>query len=169
MILRPDELAARLEQALAPLWVVHGNELLTMETADAIRAAARKQGFDERETLVADPGFRWNALTLAAGNLSLFGGSRLIDLRIPTGKPGKDGGDVLQRYAASPPAGISTLITLPVLDWQTRKTAWYKAIADAGLVLECEAPPRERLPAWIARRLGAQGQSAPAGALEFIA
>ncbi|MDR2093672.1 MAG: DNA polymerase III subunit delta [Azoarcus sp.] len=169
MNLRPDDLPARLKQALAPLWIVHGNELLVLEAADAIRAAARSQGFDERETLVVDTSFRWDALMLAAGNLSLFGGSRLIDLRIPTGKPGKEGGETLQRYAAAPPAGIVTLITLPVLDWQTRKTVWYKAITEAGLTLEYDTPPRERLPAWIATRLAAQGQSAPAETLEFIA
>lgn len=169
MILRPDDLAPHLERPLAPLWVVHGDELLALEAADAIRGAARRQGFDERDTLVVDQSFRWNALTLAAANMSLFGGSKLIDLRIPTGKPGREGGDTLQRYAAALPAGIVTLITLPALDWQTRKTAWFKAITDTGLNLELETPPRERLPAWIAHRLGAQKQSAPPEALDFIA
>jgi len=167
--LRPADLAKRLEQPLAPLWVVHGNELLALEAADAIRAAARQQGFDERETLVVDSGFKWDALMAAAGNLSLFGGSRLIDLRIPTGKPGREGGDALQRYATAPPKGVVTLLSLPLLDWQVRKTAWFKAISDAALTFEFEAPPRERLPGWIAQRLAAQQQSAPAEALEFIA
>ncbi|MDR3086482.1 MAG: DNA polymerase III subunit delta [Azoarcus sp.] len=170
MNLRPNDLARQLERPLAPLWVVHGDELLTLEAADAIRAAARRQGFDERETLVVDAGFRWETLMAAAGNLSLFGGARLIDLRIPTGKPGRDGGEFLQRYAAAPPAaGVVTLISLPALDWQTRKTVWFKAIAEAGLTLELEAPSREHLPAWIAARLAAQKQSASADALEFIA
>ena len=169
MNLRPEHLARQLEQPLAPLWLVSGDELLALEAADAIRAAARRQGFDERETLVVDAAFRWNTLMLAAGNLSLFGGSKLIDLRIPTGKPGREGGEALQRYAASPPAGVATLITLPVLDWQTKKTVWYKALSEAGIALDLETPSRERLPAWIASRLSAQGQSAPAAAIEFIA
>ncbi|MDR2924657.1 MAG: DNA polymerase III subunit delta [Azoarcus sp.] len=169
MSLRPDGLARQLEKPLAPLWVLHGDELLTLEAADAVRAAARRQGFDERETLVVDKNFRWNALTLAAGNLSLFGGAKLVDLRIPTGKPGRDGGDALQRYAAALPDGTVTLITLPALDWTTKKTAWFKTIAEAGIHIEFEAPPRERLPAWIAARLAAQQQSAPNAALEFIA
>lgn len=169
MNLRPEHLARQLEQPLAPLWLVSGDELLALEAADAIRAAARRQGFDERETLVVDAAFRWNTLMLAAGNLSLFGGSKLIDLRIPTGKPGREGGEALQRYAASPPAGVATLITLPVLDWQTKKTVWYKALSEAGIALDLETPSRERLPAWIASRLSAQGQRAPAAAIEFIA
>ena len=94
MDLRPDQLSAQLGKPLAPLWVVHGNApLLSLEAADAIRAAARAQGFDERETLVVDRSFKWSELALAGGNLSLFGGAKLIDLRIPGGKPGREGGE----------------------------------------------------------------------------
>ncbi len=170
MILRPDQLSAALSKPLGPLWIVHGNEpLLVLEAADAIRAAARRQGYDERETLVVGQGFKWDSLALAAGNLSLFGGAKLIDLRIPTGKPGRDGGEVLQRYAAALPEQTLTLVTLPELDWQARKTGWFKALTDAGTALEFNAPERERLPDWIARRLAVQEQSAPPEALAFIA
>lgn len=170
MILRPDQLSAALAKPLGPLWIVHGNEpLLVLEAADAIRAAARRQGYDERETLVVGQGFKWDSLALAAGNLSLFGGAKLIDLRIPTGKPGRDGGEVLQRYAAALPEQTLTLVTLPELDWQARKTGWFKALTDAGAALEFNAPERERLPDWIARRLAVQEQSAPPEALAFIA
>lgn len=170
MNLRPDQLPAQLERPLAPLWLVHGNEpLLVLEAADAIRAAARRQGFEERETLVVGQGFKWDALTLAAGNLSLFGGAKLIDLRIPTGKPGRDGGDALQRYIANLPTQTLTLITLPEVDWQTRKTGWFKALNEAATCIELNAPERERLPEWIGRRLAAQKQSASADALAFIA
>jgi len=170
VILRPDQLQAQLGKALAPLWTVHGNEpLLVLEAADAIRAAAKKQGYEERETLVVGQGFRWDSLTLAAGNMSLFGGSKLIDLRIPTGKPGRDGGEALQRHAANLPAGTITLLTLPEIDWQARKTSWFKVLSDRGNVLELNAPERERLPDWIAHRLAAQKQTAAPEALAFIA
>jgi DNA polymerase-3 subunit delta len=155
--LRPDQLAAQLERPLAPLWLLHGNEpLLVLEAADAIRAAARRQGYEERETLVVGQGFKWDALALAAGNLSLFGGAKLIDLRIPDGKPGRDGGDALQRYIAHLPSQALTLVTLPEVDWATRKTAWFKALGEAGDDVELNAPERERLPEWVARRLAAQ-------------
>jgi len=168
--LRPEQLAAHLGKPLAPLYLLHGDEpLLVLEAADRIRAAARRQGFEERETLVVGQGFRWDSLTLAAGNLSLFGGSKLVDLRIPTGKPGRDGADALQRYARSLGEGTVTLVTLPEMDWAARKSAWFVALTEAGVVLELNAPPRERLPEWIAGRLAQQGQSAPADALAFIA
>lgn len=170
MNLRPDQLPAHLERPLAPLYVLFGDEpLLVLEAADAIRAAARAQGFDERETLVVGQGFRWDQLTAAAGNLSLFGARKLVDLRIPTGKPGRDGGEALQRYAATLNPDTVTLVTLPELDWATRKTAWFKALEAAGTVVELNAPPRERLPEWIAARLARQAQRASREALDFIA
>ncbi len=170
MQLRADRLDAHLAGALAPLYVVHGDEpLLAIEAGDAIRAAARGRGFVEREVLVAGAGFKWDGLLLAAGNLSLFGGNKLIDLRIPGGKPGREGGEVLQHYCARLPGGVLTLVTLPQLDWAARKAAWFKALAQAGAVLEANAPALAELPAWIAARLARQGQSAPAEALEFIA
>jgi len=168
--LRAEQLAAHLEKPLAPLYVLHGDEpLLVIEAADAIRAAAKRQGFSDRETLVAGQGFRWDELALAAGNLSLFGGEKLIDLRIPNGKPGREGGEALQRYVKTLAGGTVTLVTLPEIDWQTRKTVWFKALSDHGITLELNAPERERLPDWIAARLAKQRQSAPAEALAFIA
>jgi DNA polymerase-3 subunit delta len=172
MLLRPDQLAAHLEKPLAGLYVVHGDApLLTIEAGDAIRAAARKQGYDEREVVVANANFRWNELFAAADNLSLFGGNKLIDLRIPTGKPGREGSEALQRYVdtvvKSP--GIVTLVTLPELDWQMRKASWVTALTKGGVVLECNAPPLARLPQWIAERLARQQQTASHPALDFIA
>ena len=135
MAIRPEQLAAELRRGLAPLYLIHGDEpLLTLEAADAIRAEARAQGVTEREVLVVTQGFKWNALEIAAGNLSLFGEAKLVDLRIPTGKPGRDGGEALQRYAKQlPTEGVTTLVSLPQLDWATRKAAWFVALAAAGV------------------------------------
>lgn len=170
MNLRPEQLADHLGRTLAPLYVLHGNEpLLVLEAADLIRAAARKHGFTERETLVVGQGFRWDSLSAAAGNLSLFGDSKLIDLRIPTGKPGRDGGEALQRHARSATDGIVTLVTLPELDWTLRKAVWFAALSEAGVTVELNAPERERLPDWIGARLARQGQRATPEALAFIA
>ncbi|MBK9954387.1 MAG: DNA polymerase III subunit delta [Rhodocyclaceae bacterium] len=169
MQLRPEQLSAHLERQLAPLYVVHGDGLLAIEAADLIRAAARAKGFAEREVLMVTPTFKWDELFLAAGNLSLFGGDKLIDLRIPSGKPGRDGGEALGRYCAQLPAGIVTLVSLPELDWQAKKAAWFVKLANAGIVVECAAPDVTQLPGWIAARLRRQNQTAPRQALEFIA
>ena len=170
MNLRPEQLPAHLDKPLAPLYILHGNEpLLVLEAGDAIRSAARKQGYAEREVLVAGQGFRWADLQSAAGNLSLFGASKLVDLRIPNGKPGREGGEALQRYARHLDDGVVTLITLPEVDWATRKAAWFVALGEACVCVELNAPERERLPEWLARRLAAQQQKASPDALGFIA
>jgi DNA polymerase-3 subunit delta len=170
MQLRPEQLAAHLGKPLAPLYVLHGDDpLLTIEAGDALRATARKQGYEDRTVLVVTPAFRWEELFHAAGNLSLFGGRTLVDLRIPTGKPGRDGGEALQRYCKAPPADVLTLVTLPEMDWRAKKAAWFAALVEAGVGIECNAPPLAQLPQWIGRRLAAQQQSAPDDALEFIA
>ena len=173
MQLRPDQLAAHLAQLdkpLAPLYLLHGDEpLLVIEAGDAIRAAARKQGFEEREVIIVGTSFKWDELFLATGNMSLFGGSKLVDLRIPSGKPGREGSEALQRYISTLGPGIVTLITLPELDKQARKSAWVMALMDAGISVECNAPPLARLPQWIAERMAREKQSAPRAALEFIA
>ncbi|MES2238551.1 MAG: DNA polymerase III subunit delta [Pseudomonadota bacterium] len=170
MQLRPEQLGAHLDKPLAPLYLLHGDEpLLVIEAADAIRLAARRQGFAEREVIVAGTGFRWDDLFLAAGNLSLFGETKLIDLRIPSGKPGREGSEALQRYCQTLGTGTVTLITLPELDWQAKKAAWVTALSQAGVALECNAPPLVLLPQWLAERLARQQQTASRAGLEFIA
>ncbi|MBI4756719.1 MAG: DNA polymerase III subunit delta [Betaproteobacteria bacterium] len=168
--LNPSALSAHLARELAPLYVLHGNDpLLLTEAADAIRAAARGRGHTEREVLVVQTGFRWDELYLAAGNLSLFGAAKVVDLRIPGGKPGTDGAAALARYCQRLPEGVVTVVSLPQLDWKARKAAWFVALGSAGVTVELNAPPLERLPAWIAQRLKAQGQSAGREALAFMA
>ncbi len=170
MQLRPNQLDAHLAKPLAPLYLLHGDEpLLVLEAADAVRRAARVQGYDEREVLVAGPNFRWNELAQAGGNMSLFGSNKLIDLRIPSGKPGRDGGEALQRHAERPMDGVVTLVTLTQIDWQSKKAAWFLALTNAGVAIELNAPPLPQLPDWIAERLARQKQSAVPEALEFIA
>src|SRR4051794_10891033 len=102
MQLRIDALDAHLAKTLAPLYVITSDEhLLALETADKIRRTARAQGFSEREVLTVERSFKWGQLLEANQSQSLFGDRKLIELRIPTGKPGKDGGQVLQSYASS--------------------------------------------------------------------
>ena len=170
MQLKGEQLAAHLERELQPVYVVYGDEpLLVIEAADAIRAAARRRGFDEREVLTALTGFNWLELHHATGNMSLFGGRKLIDLRIPTGKPGREGGAALQEYCARPSPDALLLVTLPGLDWKDEKAAWLGALAGAGAAVKLIPPNLAELPAWIAGRLRRQEQSTDAEGLRFIA
>jgi DNA polymerase-3 subunit delta len=168
--LKGEQLAAHLERELKPVYVVYGDEpLLVIEAADSIRAAARRRGFDERDVLTAMAGFNWIELHHAAGNRSLFGGRTLIDLRIPTGKPGREGGAAIQDYCARPSPDALLLVTLPGLDWNDEKATWLKALAEAGVAVKLIPPSLAELPAWIAGRLRRQQQGADGEGLRFIA
>ena len=173
MILRQNQLAAHLERTLAPVYVVHGDEpLLAIEAGDAIRAAARKAGFDERNVLVVEKGFDWDAFRAANANLGLFGARKLVDLRVPSGKPGVDGAKALEASAASVctsnPDSV-LLVTLPKLDRTAQSSGWFTALADAGVAIPVFALERSELPDWIAARLARQRQRASADTLEFLA
>lgn len=169
-MLKGEQLASHLERDLKSIYVVYGDEpLLVIEAADAIRAASRRKGFDERQVLTAISGFNWIELHHAAGNMSLFGGRTLIDLRIPTGKPGRDGSAAIQEYCARPSPDSVLLVTLPGLDWSEEKAAWFKTLGDAGVVIKLIPPSLGELPAWVAGRLRRQQQSADNEGLRFIA
>ena len=170
MLLRGEQLATHLERELRPLYVLYGDEpLLVLEAADAIRAKSRQQGYSEREVLTVLPQFDWGALLAAGGNMSLFGDRKLIDLRIPTGKPGKEGSAALQQWCQHLSADTMLLITLPELDWREEKAVWFTALVNAGVAIKLNAPPLAELPGWLSGRLRRQQQGAELEGLKFIA
>lgn len=176
MQLRPDALAAALAKGLRPLYTVYGDEpLLAQEAADAIRAAARAQGYSERKVFTVLGGhFDWGQVLGAAQALSLFAERQLIEIRIPSGKPGKEGSEALQRYCAALPEDVVSLVTLPRLDKQQQSSTWFTALDGAGVSVRVDSIERRALPQWIAQRLAAQGQRVSEGepgqlALNFFA
>lgn len=170
MQLRFDSIDGHLAKTLAPLYVITSDEyLLALEVADKIRRVAKAQGFLEREILTVERSFKWGALLAANQSQSLFGDKKLIDLRIPTGKPGKDGGAALQEYVANLSPDNLTLIMLPKLDWATQKAAWVGSLQQAAVYIDIPLVERAALPNWIAQRLSSQGQSVDRQSLDFIA
>lgn len=174
MQVRAEALDAHLEKSLASLYVIASDEhLLAMEAADRIRKKARSTGFSEREVLIVDRYFKWGELTSTQQSMSLFGDKKLIELRIPTGKPGKEGGQALQDYAANCAAAATaddtlTLITLPKLDWAAQKSTWVTALQRAAVYIDIPVVERPQLANWIGQRLAAQGQSTDKLSLDFM-
>jgi len=167
MQLAAAQLATHLQKGLRPLYTLHGDEpLLQQEAADAIRAAARAQGYTERTVhTVAGAHFDWSEVLAAGGSLSLFAERQIVEIRIPSGKPGKDGSAALQQLAEGAPGNDSTLtlVVLPRLDKATRTGAWFSALDGAGVTVQIDPVERPALPAWIAQRLQRQGQRVAAG------
>lgn len=175
MQLRLDALEAHLMKGLARLYVVYGDEhLLVQEACDCIRGAARASGFTERSVFTVERSFDWSSLIGASQSMSLFGERQLLELRIPSGKPGKEGADALKKLAAADNPEVLVLIALPRLDAATQKAAWFTALVEAGAALRVDPVERAQLPNWVAQRLAQQGQRIEPGeqgrrALQFIA
>jgi DNA polymerase-3 subunit delta len=170
MQIRAEQLASQLSNALAPAYAVHGDDpLLALEAADAVRAAARKRGFGDREVFEPNRYFDWSELQHSLASLSLFGGKKIVELRLATGKPGAPGGAAIAEYCERPSPDILLLVSLPRLDRATQGSAWFSALSRAGIVVDIYPVERARLAAWIAERLARQGQRAPKEALDFLA
>lgn len=166
MQVRADQLPQALTRGLKSLYTVHGDEpLLVQEAADTIRAAARRQGHTERQVhVVTGAHFDWSGLLGASSAMSLFADKQLIEIRIPGGKPGKEGSEVLQRYCAHHLSDDTlTLVLLPRLDRTQLSSAWFTALDGAGVTVRVEPVERRALPGWIAQRLATQGQQVEDG------
>ena len=167
MQLALNQLAAHLQKGLRPLYTLHGDEPLQLqEAADTIRAAARAAGHTERSVhTVQGAHFDWSSVLAAGGSLSLFADKQLVELRIPSGKPGKDGSTAIQQLAANAAHDENTLtiVTLPRLDAATKKGAWFGALDAHGTTIQVDPIERATLPAWIAQRLARQNQRVASG------
>jgi len=167
MQLAAAQLSAHLGKGLRALYTIHGDEpLLAQEAADAIRATARAQGYTERSSYtVAGAHFDWSAVLAAGGSLSLFADKQIVEIRVPSGKPGKDGSAALQHIAEGAAGNDSTLtlVLLPRLDRATRTGAWFTALENNGVSLQVDPVERAALPQWIAQRLALQGQRVKGG------
>jgi DNA polymerase-3 subunit delta len=161
------QLLNHLQRGLKSLYVLHGDEpLLQLEAADAIRNLARSQGFTERTShTVAGAHFDWSEVLAAGGSLSLFADKQIVEIRIPSGKPGKDGGQALVHIAERSKGDDSTLtlVLLPRLDKATKTSAWFMALESHGVSLQIDTIERHALPQWIAQRLSQQGQRVEPG------
>ncbi|MYN11550.1 DNA polymerase III subunit delta [Pusillimonas sp. TS35] len=172
-----DDLATRLASAQAeldPLYIISGDEpLLAIEASDALRAAASRAGYGERVSLALDARGDWSSVIGATQNVSLFGDRRLVDLSIPSGKPGKTGADTLVRLADMVTGGALSdtvvLINLPRLDKTARTAKWVQALMAAGTSIDVATIDRASLPRWIAQRLARQRQQAERATLEWMA
>jgi DNA polymerase III subunit delta len=178
MQLSAGQLPAHLQKGIKPLYTLHGDEpLLIQEAADAIRAAARAAGFSERSShTVAGAHFDWSEVLAAGGSLSLFADKQIVEIRIPSGKPGKDGSTAIQQLCEQGEgnADVLTLVMLPRLDKATRSGAWFAALERHGVTVALEPVERSALPQWLAQRLAQQDQRVKPGvegqrSLQFFA
>ena len=165
-----DQLARTLEKGLARVWLIAGDEiLLTGEAADAVRARARVEGFAGRDLFVTDRGFDWSEIRHASRALSLFAERRILEIRMPTPRPGKEGGAVLAALAADPGPDNLLLVVTTRPDKEVWSSAWLKAFDKHGVFVLASPVEIKRLPAWIVERAARLGLAFERGAAELLA
>jgi DNA polymerase III subunit delta len=170
MQISADQLASHLKRGLAPIYFVYGEEqLLVEECTRAIRDAAQAAGYLGRQVLTVESGFDWNGFFNSSQSMSLFSERRLLELRLPTGKPGDAGSKVLLEIAARPPADTVFVVSSGKLDKQTRETRWAKALESAGVVIAVYPPDAAQWPTWIRRRMEIHSLRPGPGVVDLLA
>ncbi len=169
MRLRPEQLQKQLGQQLAPAYLIYGDEpLLVQECADAVRAACRKQGFSDRQVFHVDNHFDWQQLQGEVAALSLFAERKLLELRMPSGKPGDAGSKAIEYYCANTNPDTVLLILCEKLESSTTRSKWYKAVETQCATVQVWPVDATQLPRWIEQRLRAGGLSASPQAIELL-
>lgn len=169
MKLYPDKLNAHLAKQTAPVYLLHGDEpYQLMQLGDQLREHARSTGFDERQVLIANEEADWSSFREAADSMSLFAEKRIIELRLPTGKPGRTGGEVLKQYCANPAADVLLIITSAKLDRGGSSSAWFKAIDKVGVTIAVWPIEPAKLHRWLGDKLRGHGLKATSDALSLI-
>ena len=166
MRLKPELFPQHIQGPLAAVYTLFSNEaLLLIEAEQALRMAARRAGFEQIQTLTVEPGFDYRQLENEHNSLSLFAEKRLVILRLGSHKPGDAGGKALAAWAAQPPADVLLLVTGDRPDAGAQKTAWFKALEQAGPVVLFYPPELAQWPQWVRARLRAAGLNASAEAI----
>lgn len=169
MSLDSNQLKQHLTQTLSPLYVLVGDEPLAQsECLDALRHAARKAGAGERSSFIVERNFNWQQIQQFSQALSLFSSKRILEIHIPSGKPGVDGGKALTELSANLIPDTTTIITLPSLEREAKNSAWFGNLQSASTLIELNEVAPNQLPAWIAGRLKLQNQTADVASLAFI-
>ncbi|WMJ09233.1 DNA polymerase III subunit delta [Nitrosomonas sp. sh817] len=170
MRIRFEQLTQFLKNQSTSLYTFSGNEpLLIQEATDQVRACARQQGYTERELFTVDQHFNWSDLLNAGNNRSLFGDRKFIEIRIPSGKPGKEGSKAIEAYCKTLPPDTMTLVTLPRIDKQGQASKWFKTLESAGAFIPLYPIDRNQLPEWLSQRLAGQHQKTTPATLQFLA
>lgn len=169
MNVRPDQLQSIIAKTIYPVYMVSGDEpLQQMESLDIIRSFLRQQDYAEREILDVDAQFDWLRLMQEAANLSLFAARRIVELRLPSAKPGRQGAQVLKDYLIQPPEDTVLIINAGKVDGNAKKSAWYKAVEQNGLLVQCWPIALEKLSYWLRHRFKLRDMDADNEVLAYI-
>ncbi|MFT5013326.1 MAG: DNA polymerase-3 subunit delta, partial [Dinoroseobacter sp.] len=165
----PDKLASNLSKSVSPVYLVSGDEpLLVQELLETVRSQLKKKGYLERELFHVDGSFDWEEVLFSANSMSLFAEQKILELRMPNGKPGDKGAKALLSYIEQPAEGTTMLLVLPRLDQASQRTKWFKALDAKGVFVQVWPVDKKDLPRWIGQRMQANGLKADRGAIQVL-
>ena len=170
MKVQAQELSRHLNNGLAHSYLVSGDEpLLVDEALDTIRSAARRDGFTARDVFVATTGFDWGQLAASGANLSLFAEKRIVELRLPTGKPGRVGGPAIVDFLGQAGPELMFVVITPKIDKRTAATKWVKALESRAVHVPIWPVDVRELPRWIDQRMRGAGLEPTRAATAIVA
>lgn len=165
-----DKIAAQVANGLAPVYFVSGDDpLLCGEVLDVIRAAARKDGYEDRQLYSVDVKFDWNDLFASQGSMSLFAVQKILEINVVTGKPGTSGSKAIVQLLEDPPPDTLLIFRSPRVDKNMGKAKWVKALEASAVCVRVANPDAQQLPGWIAGRMRAAGLQFEQAAVELLA
>ena len=165
-----NKLAAQLRQNLSPIYIVSGDEpLLVQEACDLIRNQLKQAGFSQRDLFHAEANFDWEQVLFSANSMSLFAEQKILEIRLPNGKPGDKGGAALTQFAENIPEDTCMLLVLPKVDKRSQGTKWFKALESRGALVQIWPIEPRDLPAWLGQRFNAAGLDATREAINALA
>jgi len=165
----PDKLTSHLSKSVSPVYLVSGDEpLLVQELLETVRRQLKKKGYLERELFHIDGSFDWEEVLFSANSMSLFAEQKILELRMPNGKPGDKGAKALMSYIEQPAEGTTMLLVLPRLDQAAQRTKWFKALDAKGVFVQVWPVDKKDLPRWISQRMQVNGLKADRGAIQVL-
>ena len=165
-----NKLAAQFKQNFSPIYIVSGDEpLLVQESCDLIRSRLKKVGFAQRDLFHAEANFDWQQVLFSANSMSLFAEQKILEIRLPNGKPGDKGGAALTQFAENIPADTSMLLVLPKIDKRSQSTKWFKALESRGIFVQIWPIEPKELPGWLGQRFKTAGLNASREAVNALA
>ena len=170
MRLYPEKIANHLQQQLSPVYLISGDEpLLVQECCDMIRQKAREAGCTEREVIdTSAGGFKWPDILNSAASMSLFAERKLTEIRIPNGKPGKEGSAALCDYLELASGDDVLLVIAGKIDKQSVNSKWYKALDKAGITVQVWPVKSAEMPRWLQQRVRAANMEIDREALQLL-
>lgn len=170
MRLRPEQVAGHCQQGLLPVYLIFGDEaMLVEETSDVIRQCIRQSGVEDRQVWHVEGRFNWADIPFQEQTMSLFSSQRLIEIRLPSGAPGKEGGEAIRRYVADPPADTTLIIISGKIDARSQKSKWFTELDKVGATIPIWPVDIAHLPRWISQRLQQRGLRASPAIASLIA